>query len=74
MSDAGEMLCFHCGNALSDPPRLEQLEDGRDCTHCRDRMLASQPPIFHAATEPQRAERPRATGPRPLEDDGPAAG
>ena len=48
MSTSEDALCFRCGQAVSDPPRLEQIEDGRDCSVCRERMLASQPPIFHA--------------------------
>jgi len=48
MTSSEDALCFRCGRPVSDPPRIEQIEDGRDCETCRERMLASQPPIFHA--------------------------
>lgn len=39
-------VCFTCGESVGDPLRLNQLEDGRICPTCRDRVLADLPPLF----------------------------
>jgi len=46
MSNAAPTLCFHCGLAAGDPPRLNRLEDGRVCQACADRLLALLPPAL----------------------------
>jgi len=39
-------VCFTCGESVGEPYRLNQLEDGRICPTCRDRVLAELPPLF----------------------------
>ena len=41
------IVCFECGQGVTDPPTLHVLPDGRNCRRCADRVLASQPGIFH---------------------------
>ena len=41
-----DTVCFTCGESVGEPYRLNQLEDGRICPTCRDRVLAALPPLF----------------------------
>ena len=74
--DPKEPTCFTCGLTLSDPPRLNRMEDGSTCPTCRDRLLEELPGVFPGgepgvagparedAVELAVAER-RPRGPRP---------
>ena len=42
-------LCFTCGLVIGDPPRLNQLPEGRTCPACRDRVLDSLPSLLPSA-------------------------
>lgn len=48
MSEGSEIVCFHCGRPVGNPPRLNEMPDGEPCRSCADRLLDSLPPIFHA--------------------------
>lgn len=50
MSDH-EIVCFHCGQAVGDPPRLNLVTDQEPCRACAERMLETLPGIFHAPYE-----------------------
>jgi hypothetical protein len=39
-------LCIGCGQPTGPGPRLNQLPDGRTCPACRDRLLATLPPVL----------------------------
>ena len=39
-------LCFTCGLAVTEPPRLNQLPSGETCPACRDRLLDALPPLL----------------------------
>lgn len=43
-----EIVCFQCGQAVSDPPRWNHLPSGEPCRACAERLLDSLPPIFHS--------------------------
>jgi len=46
-----EIVCFHCGQSVGDPPRLNRVGDDEPCRACAERMLESLPGIFHAPFE-----------------------
>jgi hypothetical protein len=48
MAKRSETLCFDCGQAVGDPPRLNRHEDGSPCRRCADRALDSLPPALPA--------------------------
>ena len=58
--------CFHCGNPVGDPPRLNELEEGDNCPACAERLLETLPPIFHTSWE-----EPHPHGAPAGEDDEP---
>ena len=39
-------ICFSCGQATSDPPKINRLDDGRPCLACQDRLLNELPPAL----------------------------
>lgn len=47
---SSEVVCFHCGQPIGDPPRLHEV-DGEPCPACAQRLLESVPGIFHAPYE-----------------------
>lgn len=60
MPEVPEILCFHCTQAVGDPPRLNCLADGEVCPACRDRVLAALPPAlpgYGRADAPPEGER-----------------
>lgn len=61
MSEGSEIVCFHCGQSVGDPPRLNEMPDGEPCRACADRLLDALPPIFHtpivAPVEGRRMDR-----------------
>lgn len=46
MSASSPTLCFTCGLATSEPPRLNQLPNGSNCPACRDRLLDGLPALL----------------------------
>lgn len=48
MDQPSTIVCFHCGQAVGDPPRWNTHPSGAPCRVCADRLLESLPPIFHA--------------------------
>jgi hypothetical protein len=52
---AHEVVCFHCGQGVGDPPRLN-LIDGEPCTACAERLLETLPGVFHTPFEPVGSE------------------
>ncbi|MBK7876783.1 MAG: hypothetical protein IPJ77_13745 [Planctomycetes bacterium] len=44
-------LCFTCGLAVTDPPRLNHLPSGETCSACRDRLLDALPPLLPSAPQ-----------------------
>lgn len=59
MQQNPDVLCFHCGQKIQDPPVLSRTASGEPCTACSDRVLAAQTPIFPAygSAPSERAER-----------------
>ena len=45
-----EIVCFHCGQQVGDPPRMNLVE-GEPCRPCADRLLETLPGIFHTPVE-----------------------
>lgn len=72
-----DVLCFHCGLPVGDPPRLNEMADGEVCPVCRDRLLEELPPIVHSPTVTlgtARAPEPRGdSAEAPTEPAEPAA-
>jgi hypothetical protein len=60
MPEKATLLCFTCGQAEAQPPRLNRTEDGRVCPTCRDRLLESLPPVL-PSTRPAESEIPEPT-------------
>jgi len=48
MAEAADIVCFHCGCPVGDPPALNTLSSGDPCPVCAERLLEMLPPIFHA--------------------------
>jgi hypothetical protein len=48
-----ETVCITCCATVGEPYRLNRLDDGQICPTCRERVLASLPPIFPSAPVPQ---------------------
>ena len=46
MDRESQVMCFECGQRVQDPPVVHELPDGESCTSCKDRALASLPPLF----------------------------
>ncbi|MCC6408362.1 MAG: hypothetical protein IT453_14450 [Planctomycetes bacterium] len=58
-------ICIQCGLPTGETHRLNRLPDGKVCSACRDRVLASLPPALPAAagvrtTQPTRARAKRS--------------
>ena len=56
MSDSNQtVVCFQCGQAVGDPPALNELDGGAPCPACAERLLESLPsllpPSFRAVGE-----------------------
>lgn len=61
MADLDSTLCFSCGLALGDPPRLNHLPNGSVCPACRDRLLESLPSILPTLEPAEEVEASEAT-------------
>lgn len=46
-----EIVCFHCGQSVGDPPHLNRIGGQEPCRACAERMLETLPGIFHAPYE-----------------------
>jgi len=55
-------ICFNCGQAVGDPPRLNRTDSGLVCPTCRDRLLDALPamlpgmPVYDAPAPGDAAE------------------
>lgn len=56
MSARSDILCFHCGKPVGDPPILNEVAQDQVCPVCRDRVLDSLPPLLPSETVPETAE------------------
>lgn len=50
-----EVVCFHCGQQVGDPPRLNMIDD-EPCKACAERLLETLPGVFHTPFEPVGSE------------------
>ena len=46
MAAQSDILCFHCGKPVGDPPVLNEVAEDEVCPVCRDRVLDSLPPAL----------------------------
>ncbi len=46
-----DVVCFHCGQSVGDPPVLNLIEDEEPCPACAERLLEALPGIFHSPFE-----------------------
>lgn len=53
MSESTHTVCFTCGLAIENPPRIHRLTNGNVCPACRDRVLHGLPPAL--PSRPPRA-------------------
>lgn len=54
------MRCIACGNAVGDPPQLNDLPDGTPCRACRNRALEAVPAALPRT--PDTVEEPGEAG------------
>ena len=54
MTESSDLLCFHCGQSISEPPQIHELPGGGSCPGCVERVLAALPPVL--PTELEQAE------------------
>jgi hypothetical protein len=52
-----DAVCFTCGMHVGEPMRLNRLDNGQICPACRERVLASLPPVLPSRI-PERLETP----------------
>ena len=58
MANQSDLLCFQCGQNISDPPTIHELPGGGNCPGCVDRVLAGLPALLPSDS----AEEPVAEG------------
>ena len=51
------VVCFQCGNPVADEsgPRLNKIDEDRNCPACVKRLLEDMQPIFHT---PWKVDQP----------------
>jgi hypothetical protein len=59
MIDSSETVCITCGLPSGDPPRLNHLPGGQVCPACRDRLLATLPPLLPSDSGEQLRDEER---------------
>ncbi|MBI5365316.1 MAG: hypothetical protein HZA53_19220 [Planctomycetes bacterium] len=57
MPASSPTLCFTCGLATSEPPRLNQLPNGSTCPACRDRLLDALPALLPGRPMPEMEQQ-----------------
>ena len=62
MPDAAPTVCFFCSLPVGEPARLNRLGNGEICPTCRDRVLATLPPLLPKAPSWVGAQRAEASG------------
>ena len=48
MGEITNTVCFTCGLAIEEPPRLNRLTNGQVCPACRERLLDALPALLPA--------------------------
>lgn len=50
-----DILCFHCGKPVGDPPILNEVAEDQVCPVCRDRVLDAAPSLLPSEAVPEAA-------------------